>query len=372
MPLYRDAISSTTVPLPRAHLARMLRLVRALYRLGHLPEYRMRVHPELPEVARYDPGHDSVMMGYDFHLTAEGPRLIEVNTNAGGGLLAYLALHPDAEMARAKLPGLLRDEFLASFRQELSAQSRGARREPRRIAILDERPREQFLYEEMSAFRDLFEEAGIQAVIVDPSELDASAAGVLCAGETVDLVYNRHCDFYLERPEMAGLKAAYLSGNVCLTPNPFAYGLLADKRRMILWSDPRALEALGLDDRSRQLLGETIPESRLLSDLDREEVWASRSEWVFKPVSRFGSRGVFLGRKISRARFDQLLPRETLCQREVPPSLTEAGEGDDPFKTDLRLFVYRDRTLGLTARLYHGQVTNLRTAGGGFAPVRVV
>jgi hypothetical protein len=41
-------------------------------------------------------------------------------------------------------------------------------------------------------------------------------------------------------------------------------------------------------------------------------------------------------------------------------------------KTDLRLYVYRDQALGVTARLYHGQVTNLRTPGGGFARVKVV
>lgn len=38
----------------------------------------------------------------------------------------------------------------------------------------------------------------------------------------------------------------------------------------------------------------------------------------------------------------------------------------------LRLFAYRNRLLGVGARLYRGQVTNLRTPGGGYAPVRIV
>jgi len=113
-----------------------------------------------------------------------------------------------------------------------------------------------------------------------------------------------------------------------------------------------------------------VPESRLLCDMDAEEVWRGRKDWVFKPVSRFGSRGVLLGRKISRSRFDELPPGETLVQRHVPPSLTEVA-GEEPMKTDLRLYVYRSQVLGVAARLYHGQVTNLRTAGGGFAPVKV-
>ena len=41
-------------------------------------------------------------------------------------------------------------------------------------------------------------------------------------------------------------------------------------------------------------------------------------------------------------------------------------------KADFRLYVYRNRVLGISARLYQGQVTNLRTAGGGFAAVQVV
>jgi hypothetical protein len=91
---------------------------------------------------------------------------------------------------------------------------------------------------------------------------------------------------------------------------------------------------------------------------------------VFKPGDRFGSRGVLVGEKMTRGRFEQLEPATTLVQRLVPPSLTEVP-GFGAMKTDLRLFAYRDRVFGVTARLYRGQVTNLRTAGGGFAAVRI-
>ncbi len=107
-----------------------------------------------------------------------------------------------------------------------------------------------------------------------------------------------------------------------------------------------------------------------MSELGPKQVWARRKELVFKPVSRFGSRGVLVGRKISRSRFDEQDPQDILVQKLVPPSLTGAGE--QAMKTDFRLYVYRDRVLGVAARLYQGQVTNLRTPGGGFAPVRLV
>ena len=92
---------------------------------------------------------------------------------------------------------------------------------------------------------------------------------------------------------------------------------------------------------------------------------------MFKPVDRFGSRGVLVGEKMTRGRFEQLEASTTLVQRLVPPALTEVP-GYGPMKTDLRLYAYRERVLGVTARLYRGQVTNLRTTGGGFAAVRIV
>jgi hypothetical protein len=344
----------------------MITLVKLLDRLAWQPAYREAVMRQVPEVARFDPGHAAVMMGYDFHLTADGPRLIEVNTNAGGALPAWLAGHP----GRA-LPSRLKNRLFACFAAEMQAQSGERLARPRRIAIVDETPEQQFLYPEMEAFAELFRERGISAAVVGPQSLEASAQGVFLLGERIDLVYNRHCDFYLETPALAGLKAAYLGRAVCLTPNPFTYALLADKRRLPLWHAAPLQQACGLTESEQALLREIIPECLLLAGADREQLWRERDKWVFKPVDRFGSRGVLVGEKMTRGRFDQLDPATTLVQRRVPPSLTGVP-GFGEMKTDLRLFAYRDQVFGVTARLYRGQVTNLRTEGGGFAVVKIV
>ncbi len=372
MPDYRDILVPQHVDLPRGALLQMMRLVRVLVRLSALPAYRAAIVKDLPPSALFDPGHHAVMMGYDFHLTDQGPRLIEVNTNAGGALLAYLAHHPSSAVARERLPPRLRFQFLRSFSEEMRSFTRGVQEHPKRLVILDEEPERQFLYREMLEFAEMFRGAwGTDAQVADPSRLRASKEGVFLEGDRIEMVYNRHCDFYLQSDELRGLREAYLAGSVCLTPNPFAYGLLADKRRMPLWSDSAALKGLGVRSRDIALLCEVVPQSRLMTDLGREALWRDRKEWVFKPVSRFGSRGVFLGRKISRARFDELPVAETLVQREIPPSETQVPGGEAPMKTDFRLYVYRTRILGITARLYQGQVTNLRTPGGGFAPVKI-
>jgi hypothetical protein len=366
---YRQNISPSTALLPRPALFEMARLMRTLYALGALPAYRAQVLPQVPEAARFDPGHDAVMMGYDFHLTAEGPRLIEVNTNAGGGLIAYQAQTGSADLGRSDKDHF-RKGFVTSFFEEQARH--GGRSRLGRVTIIDETPEEQFLYQEMLAYAELLRGEGLAAEVVDPGELQADADGVRLKGEPVDLIYNRHCDFYLESETMAGIRAAYLAGKVCLTPNPFVYGLLADKRRMILWSDPQALAPLGLPARAVDLLRRTVPQSRLLADMDAEQAWQDRKELVFKPVTRFGSRGVLVGRKISHKRFNELPPEETLVQQLVPPSQMTPEEGEGEMKVDFRLFAYRNRLLGVGARLYQGQVTNLRTPGGGYAPVRIV
>ncbi|MBF0136777.1 MAG: hypothetical protein HQL65_11095 [Magnetococcales bacterium] len=364
--------------LPRRHLRSMIRFVRNAYALSRHSGYIQKIEPELPPIARFDPGHASVMMGYDFHLTPEGPRLIEINTNAGGILLAYGAHHPDflalpESPTLAMLMGstpLLR--FLDSFAMETGLWRGTAPARPDRMVILDEHPPGQYLYREMLMLAGLFRHWGVETHIVDPAELSMSEAGVFLAGKPVDLIYNRHCDFYLETPALAGLAAAYLAGRVCLTPNPRTYALLADKRRMILMSDPEAMATTGVAVDVVRRLAEVVPETRLLADRDLESIWRERKAWVLKPVTASGSRGVLTGEKMSRKRFLEQKPGTTLVQRMIPPSLTPVPGGTGAMKTDFRLFVYQDRILGVAARLYRGQVTNFQMPGNGYGPVKIV
>ena len=45
-----------------------------------------------------------------------------------------------------------------------------------------------------------------------------------------------------------------------------------------------------------------------------------------------------------------------------------AGE-TQPLKVDVRLYTYGDKVLLTAARMYRGQATDMKTPGGGFAPV---
>ena len=68
----------------------MAAVTGALEAVVALPAYREAVLAYAPEIARRDPGARGVFAGLDFHVSADGPKLIEINTNAGGALVAAM------------------------------------------------------------------------------------------------------------------------------------------------------------------------------------------------------------------------------------------------------------------------------------------
>jgi hypothetical protein len=243
------------------------------------------------------------------------------------------------------------------------------------LAIADERPREQFLHPEFELFAKLFEAAGISAEICDTAALARGADGRLRgAGAPLDLVYLRDTDFMLATPRAAALRAAYLARDVVVTPAPREPHLLANKRRLVLFSSREKLAHFGLPADDTAFLAQIVPETHLLAELGIERAWSERRDWVFKPCASFGSRAVYRGDKISRRKLDEVAGEPGfLAQRRVEPG--EIGvdtlEGPRTMKFDVRAYAYRDEILLLGARIYHGQVTNLRSPGGGFSAICV-
>ncbi|WP_303785544.1 hypothetical protein [Azovibrio restrictus] len=369
--------SDTVVFVSEVCLRQMADFIAAMETVVALPAYQEAVLAWAPEIARHDPGHPGVFLGYDFHLDPAGPRLIEINTNAGGGLLnTHLARaqqdccgpladflgrpfrHPDPEAA-----------FVAMFREEWRL-ARGD--QPlTRVAIVDTDPASQYLAPEFELFRQLFVTAGIDACIADPSELSWDGVRLQHARGPVDLVYNRLTDFALEEAAHAHLKAAYLAGAALLTPHPRAHALYADKRNLVLLSDPDWLTAAGVAPRTREQLLAAIPRTLPVTAAAGETFWQTRRQWFFKPAAGFGSRAAYRGDKLTKRVFEEILAGNYIAQALVPPSerrLQVGGELTD-LKLDLRNYVYRGRVQLVAARLYQGQTTNFRTPGGGFAAV---
>ncbi len=369
--------ADSTVHVGTEHLRQMARTVAAIERVVTLPEYRQRVLQYAPPVAHHPPRTAGVFLGYDFHLAANGPRLIEINTNAGGALLNTQLLgcqHACPGTGETMRPAADRIEagFVAMFRQEWRLAQGAARDRPlRRIAIVDTHPAGQFLAPEFELFRQLFETHGIAALVADPSELSFDGQSLTWRGQRIELVYNRLTDFVLQEPQHAALRAAYLADAVVLTPHPQNHALYADKRNLAVLGDCPWLERVGVDDDDRRLLVATIPHTTEVLPASAEMFWRSRKQWFFKPTAGFGSKAAYRGEKLTRRVFAEIARGGYVAQEIVAaPERRLVVDGEEAhFKIDLRNYAYRGSVQLVAARLYRGQTTNFRTPGGGFATV---
>jgi hypothetical protein len=370
--------SSTPVFLPRSAVAEMHGIVAAIEAASRLEDYRNATLFWAPEIAQKDHGPVGAFMGYDFHLDEGGPKLIEINTNAGGAFLnAVLARAHKAcctELEQSVRQAHI-DDFESSvvdmFQREWTRQRGGG--SLRRIAIIDDRPKEQYLYPEFVLARQMLRKHGIEAVIGDAGDLRYENGRLELNGDEIDLVYNRLVDFALEQPPHAALNAAYREGAVVVTPNPHNHALLADKRNLTLLSKPAAMAAFGLPPELRVRLA-GIPMTRIVTPENADRLWEQRHGLFFKPTSGHGSKAVYRGDKVTKGVWQDIARGGYVAQAFAPPSqrMIKLDGALTSRKMDVRLYTYDGQLLLVAARLYQGQTTNFRTPGGGFASVLLV
>lgn len=361
-------ISPYVVSLPIEVLHKVKSFVEASFRLRTSLNYRDFHQPEIQQRGLRDPGNFAICMSYDFHIDSENnPRLIEINTNA-----AFLAMGYEMYQWR-KLPqpvsGFKIDEFKLCLESEVRLAGKNSLK---KIAIIDEEPSQQRLFVEFLLYQQIFQGWGYETKISDYRQL-----------ESADLVYNRFTDFYFENELAAHLRQKFLNRETVFSPNPYEYFLLADKQRLIEWSDESFWQQMKSESNSaeiQKILQRYLPHSRSVQSDNAEEIWSQRKKLFFKPKRAFGSKQSYKGASISRKVFDDILAGDFIAQEYVaapetsfqPNSLSEKLFGQHEaqnFKYDLRFYVYRDQVQMVVARLYQGQVTNAKTLGGGFSPV---
>lgn len=357
------------------HLDAATALVEAVDRVVSLPGWQSAVLAHAPASARVPCAASGVFLGFDFHLGADGPRLIEINTNAGGGLLNVALARAQRACCAEVVPQAARGQgdpeqvFFEMFVSEWHAVRGDA--PLRTIAIVDRDPQSQYLLPEFLLFQRLFERHGLKAWICDPTALQFVDGRLLLEGEEVDLVYNRLTDFSLDEPESAALAAAWQSQAAVITPHPRAHALYADKGNLALLCDDQFLQSLGVDATTRSILVEGIPRTVRVRAEDGDSLWKNRRDLFFKPATGYGSKAAYRGDKLTRSVFANILAGDYIAQALVPPSarrLSVEGVATD-LKMDLRVYAYRGAVQLAAARLYRGQTTNFRTPGGGFATV---
>lgn len=357
---------------PAAQLRTMARLIQSIEAVAATDAFRSAVRAWAPAIAGFDPGSPGGLLGFDFHLGPDGPRLIEINTNPGGVLVNALLVEAQqlclpALSAPAVAEGDVAEAAVDVLVAEWEAQSPGRRRGV--VAIVDQAPRQQYLYPEFVLFRDRLRARGIEALVCDPAELEYRDGALQHGDQTIGFVYNRCTDFALAEPASAALRAAYLDRAVALSPHPFSHALYADKRNLTLLGDRGWLQAAGIDSADIDILAEGIPRTETMTEANRDDLWQRRKRLFFKPAGGFGGRASYRGDKLTHKTWRQMAGTDYVAQALVPPSRRHLSEGDVPLKIDIRAYAYRGRPLLFAARTYQGQTTNFRTPGGGFAPV---
>jgi hypothetical protein len=368
--------ASLPVFVSRRHVEQMAKIIAAVESVVESDGYRSAVLQWAPGIAAFDPGPRGAFLGYDFHLDAAGPRLIEINTNAGGALLntvlgraqrqcceAMTDLMPRTSGFDATESAML-DMFIAEWRLQRGNQ------DLMHIAIVDDDPEHQYLFPEFLLFQQLFRRGGIEAVIADPKELTLRGTGLWHGSSKIDLVYNRLTDFSFQLPQHSALRRAYLDGQVVFTPHPRAHALYANKRNLTLLTDVDRMGEWGVPEATVTILIGGVARTQRVVREDAEELWKNRRKLFFKPATGYGSKAVYRGDKLTRRVWEEVLAGEYVAQALVPPSERALDSGaSSALKLDLRNYVYSGEVQLVAARLYQGQTTNFRTQHGGFATV---
>jgi hypothetical protein len=371
--------SSTVVFVSSAIASTMAATVAAIERVIALPAYQAAASSRAPAIAQRAFGPAGAFMGYDFHVSPQGPRLIEINTNAGGALLNVAlaraqqacceamnwAFTPNAELHT--LEQTFCDMFVTEWRRQRGDAPMGS------VTIVDDEPAAQYLAPEFELFRQMFRRHGVAASIADPKEFEWRDGRLWHHGVAVEVVYNRLTDFYLAEPGHQSLRSAYEAGAIVLTPHPRAHALHADKRNLVVLSDDALLAAWGVSAGDRGLLKATVPQTWMVTADRAGEFWTQRRQFFFKPVAGYGAKAAYRGDKLTRRVWDEIQAGDFVAQARVPPSerLIEVDGVRSDLKFDVRAYAYEGKVQLLAARIYAGQTTNFRTPGGGFSPVVV-
>ena len=349
-------------------------LIRTVSAISRRAAYKAFALSDANCSASINHGSAEPFLAFDFHLGANRPQLIEINTNPGGAMISASLLREQRvccpEVSRLLASAEDIEQRLASlFEREWHAARGDAPLQ--RIAIVDEAPASQYLYPEFLLFKKLFEERGIDTVIADPTELHFDGKTLRHRAGAIDLVYNRLTDFYLEQGAHHELLEAHRTRSVVLTPTPRAHALYANKLNLITLTDAARLAQLGTSPDEIDILQRHIPKTLAISARSKEEWWADRRNWFFKPSGGYAARGAYRGDKLTRRALDSVVSGKYVAQAIAPPAERHVVSGARPLKWDLRIYTEGAMPLLHAARVYDGQTTNFRTPGGGFATVLV-
>ena len=347
---------------------------------------------------RIDPGPPDVLLSrLDAFLGADGPRFIEINSDAPAGfgygdrmaevfadlpLLRQFARDHPVHYAPS-LPALV-DAMVWTWR----SRGGGAASSPV-VAIADWADVKTRADQEIVCAR--FEAVGFDCVLADPRAMEIKGGRLIANGRPVDLVYRRAVltEIVAREGQMPAFLEAYRDG-LAFFVNSFRCRLSEDKAFFAILTDESFASLMTPEE--AQLVRRVVPWTRRVAE--RRTLRAGcevdlvpyaiehRAELVLKPAHGYGGRSVLVGDETTPEAWQSavqdglrepwVVQERVLIPEEVFPLLEEDGEvGLSSLKVNVNPFFVDGADVGAVTRASRHSVINV-SAGGGSVPTFVV
>jgi uncharacterized circularly permuted ATP-grasp superfamily protein len=342
-----------------------------------------------------DPGPpDVVLSRLDAFLTPDGPRFLEINSDAPAGfgygdrmaevfarLPVFRAFARNRALTAVPSTPALIDALLASWRES------GGSGTPA-IAIVDWSEVKTRADQEL--LRESFAAREVPCVLADPREFQLLGGRLHAQGRAIDVVYRRALlgELVERQAEVRDLLTAYRERRV-LFVNSLRCALSEDKAFLGLLTG-EDFEPL-LDPGERAFVAEVLPWTRRVAEGFTMRAGARidllphlvrhRQELVLKPAHGYGGESVLIGAETEPAVWERALRSAQdapwVAQEGVPPSeepfpVFEDGRlSFESLKLNSNPFYAAGRHAGAVARASRSAVVNV-SAGGGSVPMFVI
>ncbi len=342
-----------------------------------------------------DPGEpDVVLSRLDAFLTPDGPRFIEINSDAPAGFgygdrmaAVFEDLPVFREFARSR-----RVSYLPSGPRlvdaVLAAWTRSGGSGAPVVAIADWADVKTRADQEI--LRDAFEARGLRCLLADPRAMTVANGRLVADGRAVDVVYRRGVlsELVAREADVGAFLEAYRDGRA-LYVNSFRCHLSEDKAFFALLGDEAFATLMTADERA--LVSRFVPWTRKLAerrtlvsgrDVDLVPyVLAERERLVLKPAHGYGGRSVYVGDETAPADWEAavaaglgepwVVQERVAIPEEVFPVCTDGRVAFEPLKVNVNPFYVAGAEVGAVTRASRSSVINV-SAGGGSVPTFVV
>ncbi|MBN2384412.1 glutathionylspermidine synthase family protein [bacterium] len=243
--------------------------------------------------------------------------------------------------------------------------------------------------EEFRLFAEYFTQQGYPSFFTDPWSLDYDGRTLTSQGRRIDLIYRRGvlADYSRDPDRARAVVKAYRDGTVCFA-NPFSSKLGDNKNLLSVLTDEKT--SFLFTTKEITTLRQHLPWTRMLREGTTSYggktidllpfVLTNKDNFVIKPNSEFGGKGVTIGPETSQQVWQETIEaagREPKVVQEYVPIPTEefpvfdSGIHFQPKKINVNFLTYAGKYGGGFCRVSDSSVINI-SAGGALVVLFVV